>query len=137
MSKGRRSSREEAYKLLFEASIRGPEALEDLKNTLSRQLDDEESREFSYTLIQGTKEHESELMEAIKLHLENWDIKRLTITDKILLMMAFFEIKYLEDVPPIVSIDEAIELAKVYGTEESPRFLNGVLDSFHHSQKQE
>lgn len=131
----RRSSRETAYKIIYETTVRGPEVLEDLKSTISRQLDDEESREFAHTLITGWKEHENDLMEEIKKHLENWDIKRLSLTDKNLMMMGVFEMKYLEDIPSVVTIDEYIELAKTYGAADSPGFLNGILDSVHNSSK--
>ena len=67
--------------------------------------------------------------------MKNWDIKRLPLTDKILLMLGVFEIRFLESTPPVVTIDESIELAKTYGSEDSPSFLNGVLDSFHNSLK--
>jgi len=131
----RRDSRETAFKIIFESIIRGPETFEDLSSTISRQLDDEQSRQFALTLVEGWREHESELMESITPHLQNWDIKRLSLVDKILLTLGIFEIRFLEDIPPVITIDESIELAKVYGGADSPSFLNGVLDSYYNSIK--
>ena len=122
--KGRRASRETAFKIIYEGSIR-PEAFEDLKSTISRQLDDEESREFALILVSGWTEQKDLLMEEVSKHLTNWDIKRLPLTDKILLMLGVFEIKFLDSIPPVVTIDESIELAKTYGSEDSPSFMNG------------
>lgn len=125
----RRQAREFAFKTLFECAIR-PEAIEDLNEALPRQLDDEETRQFATDLINGTLDHAEEINDIIKRHATNWDIKRIAQTEKTLLSMALFELLYCEDIPTAVTLDEVIELAKIYGSSESPGFLNGVLDSF-------
>ena len=70
----------------------------------------------------------SYLDEIIKKYVENWEIGRLAIIDKNILRMGIFELLFLDDIPPKVSINEAIELAKKFGDVDSARFVNGVLD---------
>lgn len=73
-------------------------------------------------------EHGEEVDEAIRRSLENWRLERLSAIDRAVLRVAAAEILYLDDVPPKVSIKEAVALAERYGVDESPRFVNGVLD---------
>ena len=65
----------------------------------------------------------------IKSHLENWEIDRVAQIDKILLKMGICEIYFISDIPPKVTISEMVEIAKIYSTDESPIFINGILDS--------
>jgi transcription antitermination factor NusB len=71
----------------------------------------------------------------IKKRLKNWELTRIAVIDKIILRLALSEILYLEDIPPQVSINEAIELAKKYSTEKSGKFINGILDAIYHQHK--
>jgi len=77
-----------------------------------------------------------EFDEIIEEKLENWDLKRVAIIDKVILRLAIAEIIHFEDIPPEVSINEAIELAKKYSTEGSGKFINGVLDAIYRNYKQ-
>ena len=65
----------------------------------------------------------------IRSHLENWEIDRVALIDKILLKMGICEIYFIDDIPPKVTISEMVEIAKVYSTDESPVFVNGILDA--------
>ena len=65
----------------------------------------------------------------IKSHLENWEIDRVALIDKILLKMGICEIYFIDDIPPKVTISEMVEIAKIYSTDESPIFINGILDA--------
>ena len=65
----------------------------------------------------------------IRSHLENWEIDRVALIDKILLKMGICEIYFINDIPPKVTISEMVEIAKVYSTDESPVFINGILDA--------
>ena len=65
----------------------------------------------------------------IKKHLQNWDFGRVAKVDKVLLRMGICEIYFLDDIPPKVSISEMVEISKVYSTDESPVFINGILDT--------
>ncbi|MGE4159420.1 MAG: transcription antitermination factor NusB [Planctomycetota bacterium] len=127
--KGRSASRECAFRLLFEAALRGPEALDGLESTLRDQLEDEESRHFCQTLIEGVRARDSELGTLITQLSHNWDIKRLPTTDRIVILMGLHEMTSPAPVPPAVAIDEAVELAKRYGGADSPGFVNAILDA--------
>ena len=65
----------------------------------------------------------------IESHLENWEIDRVALIDKILLKMGICEIYFIDDIPPKVTISEMVEIAKIYSTDESPVFINGILDA--------
>ena len=65
----------------------------------------------------------------IKYHLENWELERVALIDKILLKMGICEIYFIKDIPPKVTISEMVEIAKIYSTDESPIFINGILDA--------
>ena len=67
--------------------------------------------------------------DTIKAHLENWDLDRVANIDKILLKMGICEIYFISDIPPKVTITEMVEIAKIYSTDESPIFINGILDA--------
>jgi len=85
-------------------------------------------REFAMELIRGIRDHGGAIDESITGATENYALNRLAAVDRNLLRMATYELLFCDDIPPPVSINEAIEIAKRFGTEESPRFVNGVLD---------
>ncbi|UCE67060.1 MAG: transcription antitermination factor NusB [Candidatus Zixiibacteriota bacterium] len=87
------------------------------------------SSEFGLNLLKKIIEKSEELDKAIAKHTENWDFSRLAIIDKNILRLGLAEIYYFPDIPKKVAIDEAIELAKTYGSADSGRFVNGILDS--------
>ncbi|MCL2243829.1 MAG: transcription antitermination factor NusB [Treponema sp.] len=84
---------------------------------------------FSKTLIAGAIENITEIDKSIKDHLENWDISRLNRVDLAVLRMSVYTLLYQSDIPPSIVIDEAIGISREFGTDESFRFINGVLDS--------
>ena len=90
--------------------------------------DDEEAREFAGQLVKGVREHLQEIDSLLATASKNWRIERMARVDRNLLRLALFELKYSADVPAKVAINEAIEIAKRYGTAESPAFVNGILD---------
>jgi len=90
---------------------------------------DEESRAFVRFLVLGTVESVEEIDAAIQRHLEHWDISRLSKGDLSILRLGAYAIIKQPDIPASVSIDESIEIAKEYGSPESYKFVNGVLDS--------
>jgi len=87
------------------------------------------SRKYLETLVRTVAEHIDEIDRAVEEALTNWRLERLSVIDRNILRLAAAEMLYLEDVPPRVSIQEGIVLAEKYGTAESPRFVNGVLDA--------
>lgn len=84
---------------------------------------------FAERLFFETLNHQDEIDEVIQRHINNWDIERLTVTDKIILRMAICEFLYFEEIPTKVTINEAIEIAKDYSTRKSGNFINGILDA--------
>lgn len=84
---------------------------------------------FGERLFFETLNHQEALDEVIQRHINNWDIERLTVTDKIILRAALCEFLYFEDIPTKVTINEAIEIAKNYSTRKSGKFINGILDA--------
>ncbi len=87
-----------------------------------------ESLDFARLLIAGTVERLAEVDEAIRRQLEHWDFSRLARVDLAILRISAYSLLFLEDVPASVTIDEAIDIAREFGTDDSYRFVNGVLD---------
>src|SRR5438034_8192033 len=85
-------------------------------------------REFAQPLIEGTVAHLPEIDERIRRYCENYEFRRISAVDRNVLRVAIYEMLYRDDIPPVVSINEAIELAKTFGGAESGRFVNGILD---------
>jgi len=84
---------------------------------------------FARLLIQGTLENLPRIDEAIRAQLENWDFSRLNKVDLAILRMSVYCLLFQPDIPPTVTIDEAVDISKSFGTEDSYRFVNGVLDA--------
>lgn len=125
----RRTAREKALQALFQidlAKIPPNEAIENVLN--GKEVDS-----FLLKLVNGTVEHMEEIDEIIKPHLVKWKLERLANVDRTILRMATYEMKYEEDIPTNATINEAVELAKTFGDENSSRFVNGVLSSVKNS----
>jgi N utilization substance protein B len=89
---------------------------------------DPEARVFAEQLVRGVREHQAELDALIQKASKNWRLERMARVDRNLLRLALYELKFAEDVPAKVAINEAIEIAKRFGTAESGAFVNGILD---------
>lgn len=85
-------------------------------------------RLFADPLIRGAIEHREALDEQIKKHAKNWELHRIAAVDRSVLRLAIFEMLYRDDIPPIVSINEAVDIAKKFSTQDSGKFVNGILD---------
>ena len=85
-------------------------------------------RDFALPLVEGVLKNRQETDERISRYAENYELGRLAVVDRNILRLAIYEMLHREDIPPVVSINEAIEIAKRFGTEESSRFVNGILD---------
>jgi len=86
-------------------------------------------REFAVTLLNGSVEHMDEIDELIIKHSKNWKFERLSLIDKSILRLSLYAMLYLKDIPVVVTINEGIELGKIYGGESSGQFINGILDA--------
>lgn len=96
---------------------------------LLRKNPSEEAETYLRRLVEAAQGHEGELDAILRKHLKRWRLERLTVLDRAILRLAAAEILYFDDVPPKVSINEAVEVAKKYGDDEAGKFVNGVLDS--------
>ncbi len=85
-------------------------------------------RPFTEELARSIIQHCEEVDKKIKSYAKNWELHRIAVVDRNILRMAIYELLFREDIPPVVSINEAIDLAKKYSTEDSVRFVNGILD---------
>jgi N utilization substance protein B len=98
---------------------------------------DESIAAFSRTLIAGAIENIDDIDNTLKVHLENWDISRLNRVDLAVLRMSVYSLMFQSDMPPSIVIDEAIGICREFGTDESYKFINGVLDSIRKSLERE
>ncbi len=87
------------------------------------------AKEFAASLVQGTWEHKEELDKLIAGCSDNWSLGRMSKVDISILRMAVFEFLYCDDIPPKVTLNEAIDLGKIFGSENSGSFINGILDA--------
>ena len=92
---------------------------------------------FASSLLRKTVEYKDELDREVKELVANWEFDRIALVDRLIMRMAFCEICHFKEIPPKVTINEAIELAKMYSTEKSSKFVNGILDSFYKKLKKE
>ncbi len=125
----RRQAREAAVQILYFRDINPHEELEDsLHQFWESQSYDPETQTFAETLARGTLEKRTAIDEQIKKVTENWELDRIAAVDRNVLRLAIYEMMFRDDVPPVVSINEAIEIAKKFSTKESGKFVNGILD---------
>src|SRR5437588_3110639 len=124
----RREARQAALQYHFWRDMQhgaGPERMEEFWEFLPTKP---RVREFAQPLIEGMVAHLPEIDERIRRYCENYEFRRISAVDRNVLRLAIYEMLYRGDIPPVVSINEAIELAKTFGGAESGRFVNGILD---------
>ena len=127
----RTQARDWALKVLYQSDIIGKTRSFDLilEQFFENEEDkDPEVQQFCRQIGSGVKEQLEEIDALICKYATNWQIKRMAIIDKNILRMGVFELKYVPEIPPKVTINEAVELAKKFGDLESSRFVNGILD---------
>jgi len=126
----RRKAREHALQILFQLDIKKekPSAAV-LKHFWAEYRPDDEVKAFSEEIVKGTYKHLPEINKLIHQCAKNWSLDRMAVVDRNVLRMAVYEILYRMDIPTSVTINEAIEIAKKFGTDESGAFVNGILDS--------
>jgi len=125
----RRQAREAAVQILYLRDLNPHEALDDaLRRFWEEQTYDSDVQQFGETLARGALEQRAALDEHIRRVAENWELDRIAAVDRNILRLAIYEMMYRDDVPPVVSINEAIEIAKKFSTKESGKFVNGILD---------
>jgi N utilization substance protein B len=149
----RREARERAVQFLFQHDLNPPEKLEEaLEQFWSSQrtaaiaedkgvakwgenvelpapsADELEIRVFADPLIRGTLQFRDEADGCITKHAQNWELHRIAAVDRNILRLAIYEMLHRDDIPPVVSINEAVDIAKKFSTQDSGKFVNGILD---------
>jgi N utilization substance protein B len=124
----RHLGRELALKALYRNDICGGASNEDLVAFFDNFPAEESARKFAMMLVDGVRTEQTTLDKHIADALEHWSIGRLSRVDHNILRLSLYELLKVDDIPARVTIDEAIELAKAYGDQESGRFVNGVID---------
>ncbi|MDQ0299579.1 N utilization substance protein B [Salibacterium salarium] len=122
----RRIARLRAVQALYQIDLTEATWNEALTNTLE---DDETADEFLEEAVRGTLDYAEIINPIIKKHLQHWTLERVGNVDRAILREAVHEMLYMDDIPLHVSVNEAIEIAKAFGGEESGKFVNGVLSS--------
>lgn len=120
----RRAARRQAIDILYEADVVGADP--------RRVLDDwgsagEEIDAFARGLVEGVADHQQEIDALLRSHAEHWTVDRMASVDRVILRVATYELLHRPDVPPAAAIDEAVQAAKELSTEDSGRFVNGLL----------
>ena len=131
----RRQARECALKMLYALDIAKDEpkkVIETFWSTTDPM--DQEVRSFANSLVLGVSIKRSDIDSILSKHTANWQLGRMAVIDRNILRFATYELVYLDDVPPKVSINEAIDIAKKYGDNESGKFVNGVLDKINKTE---
>jgi len=121
-------ARELALQLLYMADENRGLAEEDVDYHLETADAPSEVTAFTRQLVLGTQSRQAQLDEIISAIAVNWKISRMSVVDRNILRMASYELLHIEDIPPKVSINEAVDLAKKYSTADSGSFVNGILD---------
>jgi N utilization substance protein B len=150
----RREARERAVQFLFQHDLNPPAdlaaeldqfwnsqrtaAIEDEKSGMATwgekvelpppTADEAETRLFAEPLIKGVLENRDAIDEQIKKHAKNWDFHRIAAVDRNIMRLAIYEMLHRQDIPPVVSINEAVDIAKKFSTQDSGKFVNGILD---------
>jgi len=126
----RRKARECALQMLFQYDVARP-ALDDLAKTYWGELAEaaEDVREFATELALGVISHQDEIDDRIRQRTENWRIPRMAVVDRNLLRLAVYEFLFQESTPKTVAINEALEIARRFSTQEATQFINGILDA--------
>ncbi len=131
-------ARDWALKILYQADITARTIDRAVESFFAEEENHEQKDpqidEFCKRLVLGVHEHLPEIDEKISQYATNWQLKRMAIIDRNILRLGVFELHYAADIPPKVTINEAVELAKKYGDLESSKFVNGILDNIHKTE---
>ena len=125
----RRKSREVALQFLYQLDLHGADDPTPHEREFWQLHPVEgDTHTFAESLVRGTKQQQAKIDQLLTQYAEHWDLERMAVVDRNILRMAIYELLWEPEVPPKAAINEAIEIAKKFGTTESSRFINGVLD---------
>ena len=123
----RSRAREVALQALFQEDLNPRDSRDQLAPFVNSRLQDEAMQEFATLLVLGVLRNQDELDALLELKADNWSLSRMAATDRNVMRLGAFEIRY-TDTPDRVAINEAVELAKRFGSKQSSQFVNGILD---------
>ena len=127
----RRDNRVAAVQFLYMWEANPPAVLTDeMMNFFGGQEHPREYYSFAEELVHGVIDHIEEIDAVIREYARNWDFKRIARVDLAILRLAIYEMLYRKDIPPVVSINEAIDISKLFSIPDAKRFINGILDQF-------
>lgn len=121
-------ARECALEVLYRLDLVGDEPENTIEEIVTRKNPSDEAESYLRRLVAAVVTNQKEVDDMLRRHLRRWRLERLTVLDRAILRVATAELSHFGDVPPKVSINEAVEVSKKYGDDESGRFVNGVLD---------
>ena len=124
----RRKSRESALQVLYQLDITKQGDPKTITTWEAHFSSSEGIDKFAKRIVEGILDHAREIDQLIERFSENWRLDRITLVDRNILRMAIFELLYCDEIPPKVTLNEAIDLGKRYGSEDSGSFINGILD---------
>jgi len=128
-------ARECALKILYQQEITGNKVEQSAEIFWEfEESSEDEVKEFAARIVRGVDSRIKEIDDKISKFATNWQLKRMAIIDRNILRMGVYELHFADDIPPKVTINEAIELAKKYGDVESSKFVNGILDKIHKTE---
>ena len=130
----RTQARECALQILYQLDVTKQSMEDALADFWQQNPFPAEVREFSEILVKGTHEHLADIDRTIEEFAENWQLHRMAVIDRNILRAATFELLYLDEVPPKVTINEAVNIAKKFSQDEAGKFVNGILDKIHHTK---
>jgi transcription antitermination factor NusB len=131
----RTQAREFALIILYQKDVTRFEIQQVADNFwLDQKENDSEIKEFTGRLVFGVNQNLDSIDEKISSYATNWQLKRMAIIDRNILRLGLYELLYADDIPPKVTINEAVELAKKFGDVESSKFVNGILDKIHKTE---
>ena len=133
----RRVSREQALQALFYMDMHRDPVDDPVEKFCSSFSQDQPTEPFFRRLVEGVRENRSTIDTVIEQFSSNWKLSRMSCVDRNVLRIAVFELLYCDDIPPKVSINEAIDVGKRFGTEDSGGFINGILDSIRMAMDQD
>ena len=129
--RNRTKAREYALQMLYQVDVAHGPWQQMVEEFLVQATVPEDVKAFARRLVEGTLTRLEEIDRLITSHADNWQMGRMAVVDRNILRMGTFELLYVEDVPPKVCLNEAVDLAKRFGDEESGKFVNGILDTIH------
>jgi N utilization substance protein B len=133
----RRRGREAALQLLYALEVTQTGVSTVLHTAWAQAMMAEETRDFTMALVQGVIVHRDEIDGLIQEWSAHWSLERIGLVERSILRFAIYELLYMPDIPPNVTINEAIEVAKKYGSGEAAAFINGILDRIKHEVVQQ